>query len=150
LRTSAERDQLQARRQDLQVRALLGEVAPSDDGTDLQVRLDELEASLAVAQARVSPLGEALRRLESREPEIRAAVVMEMRGRIRVAADAIVAEMAALLRQVAAKNAELVRLEQYGLGNVPAPSWREFRDSHQGPSRMATWLRTAREAGVDI
>jgi hypothetical protein len=93
---------------------------------------------LGVAQARVSPLNEAVRRLDSREPEIRAAVTMALRARIRVAADTATIEMARCLQEAAGWNAQLVGLEAYRLGSVPVGSWKELTDTRQGPSRLAT------------
>jgi hypothetical protein len=131
------------------VRALLGEGAPSDEDSDLQARLDTIEPALAAAEGRVFPLTEALRRLELREPEIRAAALMDLRASARVIEDAVVIEMARCLQEAARWNAQLVQLESYRLGSVRVGSWRELTETRQGPSRLATWLRTAREAGVD-
>ncbi|MQA30053.1 MAG: hypothetical protein GEU82_09475 [Luteitalea sp.] len=64
---------------------------------------------------------------------------------------ALIGEMAAHLLALAPLNAELAQLEQLGFVTMPVTPWREFApDDYRGASRTNTWIRSARDAGIQI
>jgi hypothetical protein len=136
-----------------QVAALLGEDSDGSRAADGAMQLRDIDAQLTQLRERAAIEDEAVRRVQAREPQIRAAVTKVIQRDVEAVQRELTALLAKQLEPLIPINAALIALKRQHWNAVAGvTAFDELDLAHRGPNpnKLQAWLETARALGVQV